>query len=133
MFLQTRRFELSIRPISTRENLIFNDGLAAPAQSRSPKNSSRRHNLKAGDKIRAQVNMVDHELEVGFILRSEGAFDSHFAAMDIGWAQELFGRRGELSAIQLRLTNPRDREKVVAELRKILPKDASVARSGPAD
>jgi putative ABC transport system permease protein len=86
-----------------------------------------KHHLKAGDKIRAQVNVVDHELEVGFILRSEGAFDSHFAAMDIGWAQELFGRRGELSAIQLRLTNPHDREKAVADLRKVLPKDATVA------
>ncbi len=72
--------------------------------------------------------MVDHDLRVGFILRSKGApiLDSHFAAMDIGWAQELFGRRGELSAIQLRLTNPRDREKAVAELRKVLPKDATV-------
>jgi putative ABC transport system permease protein len=86
-----------------------------------------KHNLKAGDKIRAQVNVVDHELEVGFILRSEGVFDSHFAAMDIGWAQELFGRRGELSAIQLRLTNPRDRAKAVSELRKFLPSDATVA------
>ena len=85
------------------------------------------HKLKAGGKIRARLNAADHELEVGFILRSEGAFDSHFAAMDIGWAQELFGRRGELSAIQLRLANPRDREKVVAEVRKLLPKDAAVA------
>lgn len=86
-----------------------------------------KHNLKRGDKIRARVNVVDHELEIGFILRSEGVFDPHFAAMDIGWAQELFGRRGTLSAIQLRLTNPREREKVIVELRKILPKDAAVA------
>jgi len=86
-----------------------------------------KHNLKPGDKIRAQVNTVDHELRVGFILRSEGVFDSHFAAMDIGWAQELFGRRGELSAIQLRLTNPRDRDAAVSELRKFLPSDARVA------
>jgi len=87
-----------------------------------------RHRLKAGDNIRARVNMIDHDLPVGFILRSKGApiLDSRFAAMDIGWAQELFGRRGELSAIQLRLTNPRDREKTVVELRKILPKDAMV-------
>ena len=86
-----------------------------------------KYHLKAGDKIRARVNVVDHELEVGFILRSEAAFDPHFAAIDIGWAQELFGRRGTLSAIQLRLTNPREREKAVAELRKVLPKDATVA------
>lgn len=86
-----------------------------------------RHKLKTGDKIRARVNTVDYELGVGFILRSEGAFDSSFAAIDIGWAQELLGRRGELSAIQLRLTNPRDRDKTVAALRKILPKDVMVA------
>jgi putative ABC transport system permease protein len=86
-----------------------------------------KHKLKAGDKIRARVNTLDQELEVGFILRSEGAFDANFAAMDIGWAQELLGRRGKLSAIQLRLTNPPDREKAMAELRQILPKDATVA------
>lgn len=87
-----------------------------------------RHHLKAGDRIRARVNLVDHDLPVGFILRSKGAplQDSRFAAMDIGWAQELFGRRGELTAIQLRLTNPRDRENAMAELRKVLPKDATV-------
>ncbi|MEY2565050.1 MAG: putative transport system permease protein [Verrucomicrobiota bacterium] len=87
-----------------------------------------RHHLKAGDKIRARVNVVDRDLRVGFILRSKGApmLDAHFAAMDLGWAQELFARGGELSAIQLRLANPRDRPKVVAELRKILPADASV-------
>ena len=86
-----------------------------------------RHKLKPGDKILARINVVDHELEVGFALRSEETLDSHFAAMDIGWAQELFGRRGELSAIQLRLTDPRAREKTIAELRKILPPDARVA------
>ena len=86
-----------------------------------------KHKLKAGDKLRVRLNVVDHELEVGFILRSEGTFDPHFAAMDIGWAQELFGRRGTLSAIQLRLANPRDREKVISELRQVLPKDAKVA------
>jgi putative ABC transport system permease protein len=87
-----------------------------------------RHHLKAGDNIRARVNVADHDLRVGFILRSNGApvLDSHFAAMDIGWAQELFGRGGELSAVQLRLTNPRDRDKAITELRKILPPDARV-------
>lgn len=87
----------------------------------------RLHNLKPGDKIRARVNVVDHELEVGFVLRSEETLDPHFAAMDIGWVQELFGRRGELSAIQLRLIDPRGRENAIAELRKILPPDVSIA------
>lgn len=87
----------------------------------------RQHNLKAGDKIRARVNLVDHELQVGFILRSDKTVEPHFAAIDIGWAQELFGRRGELSSIQVRLANPRAREAAAAELRKVLPPDARVA------
>ncbi|HEV2840015.1 MAG TPA: FtsX-like permease family protein [Chthoniobacterales bacterium] len=87
-----------------------------------------RHHLKAGENIRARVNVVDRDLPVGFILRSKGEplQDSRFAAIDIGWGQELFGRRGELTAIQLRLTNPRERERVMADLRKVLPKDATV-------
>ncbi len=87
----------------------------------------RRHKLKAGDKIRARIGVIDRELEIGFLVRRDETFDSSFAAMDIGWAQELFGRRGELSVIQLKLTKPREREAVVAALRKVLPPDARVA------
>ena len=87
----------------------------------------RRHNLKSGDKVRARVGVIDRELEIGFLLRRNEGFDSSFAAMDIGWAQELFGPRRELSVIQLKLTNPRDREAMVAALRKVLPPDARVA------
>ena len=87
----------------------------------------RRHKLKAGDKIRGRVGVTDHELEIGFLLRRDEAFDSRFAAMDIGWAQELFSRRGELSAIQLKLKKPSDREGTIAALRQVLPADARVA------
>ena len=87
----------------------------------------RRHNLKAGGKIRGRVGVTDHELSIGFLIRRDAAFDPHFAAMDIGWAQELFGRRGEFSVIQLKLTNPRERETTIARLRETLPKDARVA------
>lgn len=87
----------------------------------------RQHHLKQGDKIRARVGGVDHELEIGFLLRSDQSFDPHFAAMDIGWAQELFGHRGELSVIQLRLTDPHQRDSVIARLREILPQDVRVS------
>ena len=118
----------------TFDPIDFDDGnfdiqrwLGGPGPIAITEEFAAKHNLRAGDKIRARVNAVDHELEVGFVLRSEEIFDSHFAAMDIGWAQELLGRRGELSAIQLRLTNPHDRERVVSELRPLFPKDAAVA------
>ncbi len=53
--------------------------------------------------------------------------DEHFAAMDIGWAQELFARRGVLSAIQLQLVDPRRREAVTESLRALVPPDAQIA------
>src|SRR3954469_6066965 len=87
----------------------------------------RQHHLKQGDKLRVRAGGRDSELEIGFLLRKDDTFDPHFAAMDIGWAQELLGRRGELSSIQLKLANPRDRETAIAALRAILPKDARVA------
>ncbi len=52
--------------------------------------------------------------------------DAHFAAMDIGWAQELFARRGFLSQIQVQLTDAKKRDDVVARLRTIVPPDAIV-------
>ena len=87
----------------------------------------RLHHLKQGDKIRARVGGIDRELEIGFLLRKDEAFDPHFAAMDIGWAQELFGRRGELSVIQLKLADSRQRDGIITALREILPKDSRVA------
>jgi putative ABC transport system permease protein len=101
--------------------------LGAPGSIALSEEFVRRHKLKAGDKIRARVGAADRELQIGFILRSEEALDPHFAAIDIGWAQELFGRRGELSRIQLKLRNPQDRETTIGALRKILPSDARIA------
>jgi putative ABC transport system permease protein len=87
----------------------------------------RQHHLKPGDKIRVRAGANDRELEIGFVLRKDDTLDPHFAAMDIGWAQELIGRRGELSSIQLKLTDAREREAAIATLRSILPQDVRVA------
>ncbi|MFN2508709.1 MAG: ABC transporter permease, partial [Chthoniobacterales bacterium] len=86
------------------------------------------HQLKAGDVLRAQVNGEDKSLRVGFVLRGSGAgeVDAHFAAMDIGWAQELFGTRGALTSIQLQLTEPRNRAALIEALRHLLPPDAMI-------
>jgi len=90
---------------------------------------ARLHNIKAGDTLRAQVNGADRPLRVGFILRTSGtlALDPHFAAMDIGWAQELFARRGRIGSIQLQLSQPGKHKEIVETLRSILPPDAMIA------
>lgn len=53
--------------------------------------------------------------------------DDSVAAMDIGWAQELLGRVGRLSSIQIILDSPAESEAVAARLREIAPADALVA------
>ncbi len=52
--------------------------------------------------------------------------DPRLVAMDIGWAQELLNRPGELSAISL-LVDESAIEDVIADLRQIVPGDVSVA------
>ncbi len=91
---------------------------------------ARQHHLQAGDEVEAQVNGRTIRLTIGFLLRTRGTTanaNPHFAAMDIGWAQELLGRSGRLNSISLRLTKGSDPQKVAAELRRRLPPDVTVA------
>ncbi|MDQ6861248.1 MAG: FtsX-like permease family protein [Verrucomicrobiota bacterium] len=87
------------------------------------------HGIKTGDILRAQINGADRRLRVGFVMQPSGTagLDPHFAAMDIGWAQELFASRGRLSSIELQLTNPRERERAITELRPLVPRNAIIA------
>lgn len=92
---------------------------------------ARLHRLKPGDALRVQVNGADRRLRVGFVVlraNDASAFDPHFAAMDIGWAQELFAKRGKLSAIQLQLAKSShgQRDAVIASLRAIVPPDVTI-------
>ncbi len=89
---------------------------------------AQRHRLHKGDSVRVQINGATRPLQIDFILRTRGvAVPAQFAAMDIGWAQEFLQRRGKIDMVQLRLTNPVEKEKVVAQLRSVLPPDAIVA------
>jgi putative ABC transport system permease protein len=91
---------------------------------------ARQHQLRPGDEIAAQINGRTTRLTIGFLLRTGGTTASanpHFAAMDIGWAQELLGRRGALDSISLRLTKGSDPEKIATALREKLPPDVTVA------
>ncbi len=70
---------------------------------------ARKHGLKAGDRLRALVNSRRKDLEINFLLDPEAAVTmDHVAAMDIGWAQELFGVQGKLSSVQMIVSNPQE-------------------------
>ena len=91
---------------------------------------ARQLHLRAGDEIEAQINGETKRLKIGFLLRTRGTSanaNPHFAAMDIGWAQVLLGRRTALDSVSLRLTNGSDPAKIAAELRKSLPPNVTVA------
>ena len=74
------------------------------------------HRLKLGDPIRVKFG----EREIDLVLRSfletkDG--DSHFAAMDIGWAQELFGLQGKLTQTLFQISDPNNPEPVRERIR----------------
>lgn len=83
-----------------------------------------RHRLKLGDHLRVLVNSALRTATVAALLDNRedtGVMPANFAVMDIGWAQELFGRQGHLSALQLLLEDPRQAATVATELDRLLP------------
>ena len=56
--------------------------------------------------------------------------DSHFAAMDIGWAQELFGLQGKLTGVLFQISDPNNPEPVCERIRHLVPPDAVVQEPG---
>jgi len=85
---------------------------------------ARQRNLQVGDAMRVLVNSEVRTVTVAALLDSRdspGAAQPRFAVMDIGWAQELFGKQGRLSSIQLLLDTPGRAAAVATQLNTILP------------
>ena len=94
----------------------------------------REHHLKVGDPLRVQVNGRQENLSVRALIRLDqtaaGRGNSRVAAMDIGWAQELLGKQGQLSSVQILLRQPREAERAAAALRQWVPPDATISAPG---
>jgi putative ABC transport system permease protein len=95
---------------------------------------AREHGLKIGDSLVLQVNGRDHVLTVRYLIRqadtAAGRGNSRIAALDIGWAQELLGKVGRLSSIQLLLDRPREAARFAGELSKLVPPDVTITPPG---
>ena len=95
---------------------------------------AQQHGLKVGDALRLQVNGRERTATIRFLMRlvdtAAGKGNSRVGALDIGWAQEMFGRRGKLSSIQLLLDQPREAAAKAAELAKLVPADVTVSPPG---
>ncbi|MDQ3115994.1 MAG: FtsX-like permease family protein [Verrucomicrobiota bacterium] len=123
-----RTFELT--DFETEQQFDLQQWLRGPRTLAISEELAQAHKLKAGDEVGGQVNGRTVRLTIGFLLRTRGTSanaNPHFAAMDIGWAQELLGRQGTLDSISLRLAPGSDPRKVAAALRKRLPPDVTVA------
>ena len=122
-----RTFELT--DFTNANDFDIQSWLADPEAIAVTDEFARMHRLKAGDRMRVQVNATERTLRVGFVMGGNGSavMDSHFAAMDIGWAQELFARRGFLNSIQLQFRDGVDRNALIGGLRPLAPPDARIA------
>ena len=99
-----RTFELT--DFETEQQFDLQQWLRGPRTLAISEELAQAHKLKAGDEVDGQVNGRTVRLTIGFLLRTRGTSangNPHFAAMDIGWAQELLGRQGTLDSISLRL------------------------------
>ena len=95
---------------------------------------AQQHGLKVGDTLRLQVNGREQTATVRFLMRlvdtAAGKGNSRVGALDIGWAQEMFGRQGKLSSVQLLLDRPREAAATATELAKLVPADVTVSPPG---
>ncbi len=90
-----------------------------------PTRFAEERHLNKGDPLRVTLNERTVDLKITAILDSP-QLDAHLAAMDIGWAQELFGKSGQLTAVLFRLADPKNPEAVQAAIRRLLPADVAV-------
>ena len=116
------------------QNLKLGSWLGDPQALAITDEFAKLHGLKVGDPITLQVNGKDHPMFVRFLIRlsdtAAGRGNSRVAAMDIGWAQRLLGRNGQLSSIQILLDQPRDAVAVAAKLGALAPADVTIAPPG---
>ncbi len=95
---------------------------------------AREHGLKVGDPLRLQINGHEETMTVRFLIRlidtAAGRGNSRVAALDIGWAQELFQRPGRLSSVQLLLDRPADAQALGRELAKLVSADVTISTPG---
>jgi putative ABC transport system permease protein len=87
------------------------------------------HQLKRGDSVRVKFGEREVDLILSSVLEAKDG-DGRFAAMDIGWAQELFDLPGKLTGVLFRISDPSNPEPVRERIRRLVPPDATVQEPG---
>lgn len=119
-----RTFEIG----STDQRLDLETWLGQAGSVAVTSEFARRIGAKLGDSLELQVNATTVPARiVALIDLSETVGDSRVAAMDLGWAQEILGRQGRLTSVQIRASNPKQLDRLAEEIQRIVPGDVSVA------
>jgi putative ABC transport system permease protein len=116
-----------------RHKLDIESWLRDPGALALSEEFAQRYGLKVGDRLRIAVDGRDRALTIRFIMRlteSPAGHNSRIGAMDIAWAQELFGKVGKLTSVQMLLDDPSRTEAMAATLQKLAPPDVTVAAPG---
>ncbi|MES2571328.1 MAG: FtsX-like permease family protein [Verrucomicrobiota bacterium] len=111
------------------EKVDFEQWLATPGGIALSREFVAKHRLQTGGKLRVLVNGVIKEMTILTVIdprESPLATQPRFAVMDLGWAQEFLGSKGELSSVQLLLKEPERIPEIAAALRGWLPSDLTV-------
>ena len=112
------------------ERLAMEDWLGRPGGLAVGEEFARKCGLGVGSSLRLLVNGTVQQAQVLALIPSSdspAAAQERFAVMDIGWAQELFGRAGRVSSLLFLLENPTRAAAVAAQLQTLLPPDVLVA------
>lgn len=107
----------------------FEQWLSAPYGVVLHPSMAARLGVKPGDVLEVLANSERRQLTVLGLLEFEKAQvggQSRLALMDLGWAQELFGKAGFLDAVELVLWEPLQGSQIAEELRAGLPQDLEV-------
>ncbi|HEY5753387.1 MAG TPA: FtsX-like permease family protein [Chthoniobacterales bacterium] len=116
---------VSFRSRNGTQDLDLQEFLSNPHAVAIPAEFARKYGLKIGQTLDVLVNSRRVSLEIRSILETDPSLSSggtRMAAMDIGFAQVLFGMGSQVSSIQVLAD-----EDVAAEIRKIVPPTVSVA------
>lgn len=107
----------------------FEKWLREPGQVSLASGVAERLSVRVGDVLEVQANGQRATLTVHSLIAEDSSptlVGQPAAIMDIGWAQELLGMSGRLSAIQIRAAEPSRTEALAERLRGALPGDLAI-------
>ncbi len=111
------------------DRLDMENWLGRPGSIAITRSFAKRYALTPASEISLLVNSRRVPARVIALIddaESLAGADPRLAAIDIGWAQELFGTQGTLSSVQVQVEQPREAERIAGGIRALVPSSVMV-------